>query len=470
MEGNSPMKKKRLAWGMGIAAVGVLVIGVAFGTFTRLLHAARGEHTGGGGPVGLIQSLQDMRQVAIAPKEGFPGQHCLTLLVMGIDDNWTNSDVVYTAQARTDTLFLLSLDLDRKKVGMLSIPRDTYTHIAGTTYSSKINSAYATGGPQRAIDTVDGLLGVRADHYLVLNIDSTKKMVGALGRVDVDVEHEMHYHDKWGHLSIDLKPGLQHLDADQAVGFARYRHGDRGTKPSPEDGDERRMYRQHVLMQAMVARAKTFTTVAQAPRLVDVAMSTIHTDLTRTQIFDIAAIFHGVQPTDICTASLTGESFRGPGGAWDYRLDMPKARAYTDWLVRGDDSAARRLVPVVVQNGTAVPGLARLAADQIRAQGFTDVSVNGSAQASSAPVHTTLVDTGVIYPTASADIAALLGLSAPVQEHRLGKFTPQGETPPALTVTLGQDYAAARHAPLVPPISSSSTFSPASISITCSIM
>ena len=51
---------------------------------------------------------------------------------MGIDDNWTNSDVVYTAQARTDTLFVLTMDLNTKKVTMLSIPRDTYAHIVGT--------------------------------------------------------------------------------------------------------------------------------------------------------------------------------------------------------------------------------------------------------------------------------------------------------------------------------------------------
>ncbi len=42
--------------------------------------------------------------------------------------------------------------------------------------------------------------------------------------------HEMHYHDKWGHLSIDLLPGPQHLSGDAAVGFARYRHPDAGKK------------------------------------------------------------------------------------------------------------------------------------------------------------------------------------------------------------------------------------------------
>ena len=51
---------------------------------------------------------------------------------MGIDDNWTDSDQVYTHNARTDTLFLLTLDLANQQASMLSIPRDTYCHIAGT--------------------------------------------------------------------------------------------------------------------------------------------------------------------------------------------------------------------------------------------------------------------------------------------------------------------------------------------------
>jgi LCP family protein required for cell wall assembly len=434
-------QKKRAAWGIAVSLAAVLALGGAgLAVFGHIFRQRHGEQTGADGSGGVMQSFRDMRQVAIAPREGFPGRHKLTLLCMGIDDNWTNGDQLYTAQARTDTLFLLSLDLDNKKVAMLSIPRDTYTHIAGTPYSSKINSAYATGGPKRSLATVDELLGVRADHYLVLNIDATKKIVGALGGVDVNVENEMHYHDKWGHLSIDLKPGFQHLDADQAVGFARYRHGDAGARPSPEDGDERRMYRQHVLMQAIIAKAKNFANVAQAPHLVDVAMSTIQTDLTRTQLFDLAAIYRGVQPGDIRTASLTGDSYRGAGGGWDYRLDLPKAHAYVDWLIKGEPDAARPLVPIVVKNGTNVSGLALRAAALLKKQGYRDITVAHGAAHEAPAARTTIIDGGVVSPAASADVASLLGLVTPDQTSISTPGASKG-TKAALTVTLGQDYA-----------------------------
>lgn len=190
--------KTRVARSLTAAALILLsVAGIASGLFVRVLRPMTGEHTGAG-PGGFLRSLRDVREVAISPKEGFPGQHRLTLLCMGIDDNWTDRDQVYTAQARTDTLFLLTLDLDTKKMSMLSIPRDTFCHLAGTDTHTKINAAYAMGGPQRALDTVNELLGVAADHYLVLNIDSTRKMVQAVGGVDLSMEHEMHYHDNWG--------------------------------------------------------------------------------------------------------------------------------------------------------------------------------------------------------------------------------------------------------------------------------
>ncbi len=441
--------------GAVIVALLAVIAVLAGATIKRILHPRLGEQTGQSSQ-GIFGSLGDLGQIVGNPREGFPGKSRVTLLCMGIDDNWTDKDEVYTAGSRTDTLFLLTLNLDTKKATMLSIPRDTYTHIAGTRHSFKINQAYETGGPDRAIQTVAGLLGVTADHYLVLNVDSTRRMVDALGGVDVDVPHEMHYHDKWGHLSIDLKPGPQHLNGEQAVGFARYRHPDAGRKPTPEDGDERRMARQHILMRAMIDRGKSFANVTQAPHLIDVGMSTIRTDLTRTQLFDLAALFRGVQQDDIRTASIPGDDFRGPNGEWFYRLDMKQAHALTDWLVKGDESASRRLVPVIVRNGTRVPGLAGRVVAQLQAAGFTDV-INGgnasvprvqlastSAAGAGTQPRTTLLDTGVIVPQAAADVAAALALPTALAQRIPNKPNKTGWTAPAtLTVTLGQDYAQA---------------------------
>ena len=445
-------KGKKIALWSSLTVFVLVAIGVGalLRTYGKMIHA-------GGGMKGISNTLAGMDET-LHPKEGFPGQDKLTIVCMGIDDNWTNSDVVYTANARTDTLFVLTLDLKNKKATMLSIPRDTYAHIVGTKrdWHFKINAAYTTGGPIRTIATVNEFLGTSANHYMVLNIDATKKMVDAIGGVDVNVEHEMHYHDKWGHLSIDLHPGQQHLMGDDAVGYARYRHPDDTRKVTPEDGDERRMYRQHLLLRSMVDKAKTFANVTKAPQLVDVAMGSIRTDLTRQQLFDLAAIFKGVQQNDIQTASIPGDDFRGKDGAWFLRIKPETAHAYADWLVRGDETAFRRLVTVVVKNGTQTPGLAQHAVEQLKAMGYTDVQNGGNADhphlqmaalkssAKAEVPRTALLDTGVADPAASQDIAALLGVASPATARRLLKPNKFGWTPlPTVTVTLGQDYAAA---------------------------
>jgi LCP family protein required for cell wall assembly len=459
--------KKAAVLCLAVVAVLALLVG---GFVGRLFHAAQGERTGEGaaqGSGGIMDSMGNLGQIVGDPRAGFPGKSRVTILCMGLDDNWTDKDMVYTVGSRTDTLFLLTLDLDKKTASMLSIPRDTYAHIAGTDRDFKINDAYSSGGPQRSIQTVAGLLGVTADHYMVLNIDATRKMVDALGGVDVDVPHEMHYHDKWGHLSIDLLPGPQHLNGDNAVGFARYRHPDAGKKATPEDGDVRRMARQHILLRSMIDKAKSLDNLAQGPHLIDVGMSAIRTDLTRTQLFDLAALFHGVQQDDIRTASLPGDDFRGPKGEWYYRINPKQSRAYVDWLVRGDDTASRRLVPVVVQNGTHMPGLAARVAAQLQASGYTDVRNGGNVArarvqltaaqtgASGPQAQTQLLDTGVSVPNAGADAASVLGLSSAVTRRLPNRPNKAGWTEPGvLLITVGEDYARAVKAsglPAAPP-------------------
>ena len=455
--------KKVALWFLGVFLFALAIVG-GWAYHTASVALGTKDH-----PAGIMDTFNRAHQVIDDPRAGFPDQDKINILCMGIDDNWTDKDEVYTRASRTDTLFLLTLDLANGRASMLSIPRDTYCHIAGTRDRYfKINEAFSTGGPQRSIATVDELLGVHADHYLVLNIDATKKMVDALGGVDLNVEHEMHYHDKWGHLSIDLKPGLQHLDGNNAVGFARYRHGDAGARPSPEDGDERRMYRQHVLLRAMIAKAKTFGAISNSSGLFQTAMSTIRTDLTQTQLLDLADLYKGIQPDAIRTASLPGSDFRGDDGAWFIKLYPDKAKAYVDWLVRDDPMPIEHLTTIVVKNGTGMPGLAEDVVHQLKQEGYSDVQNGGNApkpkvqmtSTGDAPkpvlLHTVILDTGVPDSETPAAVAQQLGVPALVVRH-LVKPNRVGWTPdPVVTITLGQDYADAVKA-ATPPVSASGT-------------
>jgi LCP family protein required for cell wall assembly len=374
-----------------------------------------------------VQAITALGQVAFDPRAGFPGKDRLNIVVMGIDDNWTDQHALYTKNARTDTLFLLTLDLDNRKSAILSFPRDSYVPIAGTNYSDKINSAYATGGPERSEATIAKLTGVTPDYYVVLNINATKKLVDALGGVDVNVEHQMDYDDNWGQLHVHLLPGFQHLTGDQALSFIRYRHGNHGL--APEDGDPRRIYRQHVLVRAMIAKAKTLQSAIDSGTLVDSAMSCVNTDLSRTQIADLAHIFQGVKQDDVITAELDGTDARGANGAWLVMLDPAEVSAYINWLVNGNEYAVRAITPVEVKCNPGKTEEAAAVVNQLHSSGFSAAFAAGSVDLPGHP--TRVVDTGVEDPAAAHEIADVLGLPAgsvvknPAQPNRAGWTPPQ---------------------------------------------
>ncbi|MDR3707279.1 MAG: LCP family protein [Capsulimonadaceae bacterium] len=426
-----------------VALVAAIVVGV------RAFHRQHGEQTGDGSD-SWVSAMSDLGQVALNPRSGFQGKSRINILCMGIDDNWTNSDVVYTKGARTDTLFMLSLDMDNKKASILSIPRDADAEITGIQRHNKVNAAYATGGPRRAEATVANLIGVTPDYYIVIKIDGTKKMVDALGGVDVDVEHSLDYDDSWGHLHVHLLPGHQHLTGDQAVGFARYRHGNHGV--TPEDGDERRIYRQHVLVRAMLDRFKNIANVIKPNELIDTAMSCIQTDMTRTQLFDLGALFHGVNQDDIETAQIPGTDEKGSGGMYLMKLDEDKMNLLVDWLLRGNETSGRAVTPVVVRNGTKVTGLAMSAGETLKACGYTDVHV-GQYTKPGVVATTAVIDSGVSNRVAAREISGFLGISPAAILTEKPKPNKFGWTPPpAITIVLGTDYATAH-----PPATSSSS-------------
>src|SRR4029079_567203 len=74
------------------------------------------------------------------------------------------------------------------------------------------------------LETVDQFLGIRIDYYVLVKLGAMQQFVDKIGGVPVDVEKDMDYEDRWGHLFIHLKKGLQTLNGQQMEGYMRFRH------------------------------------------------------------------------------------------------------------------------------------------------------------------------------------------------------------------------------------------------------
>ena len=147
----------------------------------------------------------------------------------------------------------------------------------------KINHAYAFGGKTLAKETVENFLGISLDHTIVINFSSFKKIIDAIGKVELVVEKRMYYcdpNDDNGGLTIDLQPGLQSLDGDAAIQYVRYRD---------EEGDIGRVKRQERFLQAFAKKLSSRENILKLPELFKAFASMVNTDMTVAETYVIKA-------------------------------------------------------------------------------------------------------------------------------------------------------------------------------------
>ncbi|WP_037353753.1 LCP family protein [Selenomonas sp. FC4001] len=215
-----------------------------------------------------------------------------TIMIMGVDER--DDDV-----GRSDTLMIASIDPKTNQASLLSVPRDTRVKIKGHGFD-KVNAAYAYGKEKLSQDTVENLLGVNIDHYIIINTKSFKKIIDAIGGIDIDVPKRMHYEDPWdddGGLIIDFQPGMQHMDGAKAVTYVRYRD---------EEGDLGRIRRQQDFMRACMDKIVSPAIIPKLPSVIKEVMDSIQTDLTFRQLLEFAGTLKQSKENGLKTDMVPG--------------------------------------------------------------------------------------------------------------------------------------------------------------------
>ncbi len=168
--------------------------------------------------------------------------------------------------ARADTIMLVHLSGRGDRVSLISIPRDAWVPVPGHGLT-KINAAFAHGGPSLLIRTVEQLTRVRVDHYAALDFGGFVKMTDALGGVDVTVTKTTHdpMHDRtW-------QAGRHHLNGAEALDFVRQRWN----LPA---GDLDRIKRQQAFLHALASRALDTRNPIRIDRFVRAATRSVTVD------------------------------------------------------------------------------------------------------------------------------------------------------------------------------------------------
>src|ERR671916_2719745 len=127
------------------------------------------------------------------------------------------SDASADGVSRSDTMVVA-----KAGGGMVAVPRDTLVEIPGVG-EDKINVAFAAGGPELTVETLENLTGLPIDNYIVVHFDGVQDIVDAIGGITVEVEEPIEVGIEGRPVSISA--GTRELDGLEALAYVRYRGG-----------------------------------------------------------------------------------------------------------------------------------------------------------------------------------------------------------------------------------------------------
>lgn len=207
----------------------------------------------------------------------------LTFLFLGVDSEGDGLNA--SSSFNGDTLMLMSINPKTLNAILLSIPRDTYVPIACNKNNyAKINSS-AGFGTSCVISTINNLMGINIDYYVKINFKGVVDLVEAVKGIDVFVEAPTYTPNKYkgkvceqnsdrqfGNKLVCMEPGLQTLNGEQALAYARCRHMYIGS-------DLDRVRHQQQVVEALANKALHFSSIKDLQNILTAVSKNISTNM-----------------------------------------------------------------------------------------------------------------------------------------------------------------------------------------------
>lgn len=383
-----------------------------------------------------------------------------TFLITGVDEDGS----------RTDTIMAGCYNSELDELTIISIPRDTLVEVDDETYNQmneyfpepgqhgmKINALrhYGTQGDDSKADNyydpgmghlrkwVEDKAGVPIDYMAVVDFDAIVYLIDEIGGIEYDVPMRMYYKCDEG-LLIDLQPGLQTLNGEQAEGLVRFRH-------DYINGDIGRVEQQQNFMKELIKQLANKDTILSKPiPFITAFFKYVDTDMSISDATKFVSVFKNFNAENVVTYTLPGDigSLYGISGGWVineteteelfnevFRKPSSEIKAERDAAAAADQITAENAtnfndkeLEIQVLNGSYTNGIATKALTELTALGYKAMSVgdftgektnntrifvkeDGMAQSlvDNFPGCEIIVDTNVDY-TEKYDIVIVLGI------------------------------------------------------------
>lgn len=220
------------------------------------------------------------------------------ILLVGIDARTLNEP------SRSDSMMILTIDSKHKDIKLTSLARDSYVDIPGHG-KQKLTHAYAYGGINLLLETIEKNFELDLDHYAIVNFFGFVDIIDALGGVEVDVKpselKELNIYITNGQaidkVAADKKvetinePGVHNLNGYQALAYARIRHNDTAYG---------RDNRQRQIIEATMKKMSEVSPL-KYPSILNSVLPSIKTDMKPTTILGLGTDILGIGNFDIKT-------------------------------------------------------------------------------------------------------------------------------------------------------------------------
>ena len=258
--------KKIIIWIISIIVISIILL---FGGGYFYIHNTISK-------VEEIEVNIDNIAIDINPKEEI--KEIRNIALLGIDS--TDEDLV----GRSDSIMILTLDNVHNKIKLTSIMRDSYVNIYGYGMD-KINHAYAYGGAELTLKTLNENFGLNISEVMIVNFNSLIEIIDKLGGVNINITDE-----EVSHIPGVSFSGEQLLNGAQALTYSRIRYA--------SGGDYKRTERQRTVISAIFNKLKN-TPMAQYPELVNKFLPYIKTNISTSKLLGLATEFSGLAMEDI---------------------------------------------------------------------------------------------------------------------------------------------------------------------------
>ncbi len=246
----------------------------------------------------------------------------VNILLIAADSRANQKSATYN----TDTLILASIDPNTKQIALLSVPRDTRIQIPKVGWG-KINSAAAYGGLNMTVAMVQQLTGVKINGYIKTDFAGFKSIIDTLGGITVNVEKNMYYETGDAQDGIiNLKKGVQVLDGEKALEYARFRHD--------ALADISRTARQQVILKAVAKKLMEPGTILKIPTLIPQFYTAVETNLPLSDLINIAKVAVHFDSSNVISQTLPGW-FLSIDGISYWGVDQKQAKQVAADLLHG---------------------------------------------------------------------------------------------------------------------------------------